>query len=86
MNSATSRPVIKTMDELRKYAATLPPYNGNIPPVKTMDELKKRSYESSTFNEYITKNVYDGNINIGGNIIINANTTVNISADIPVNK
>ena len=86
MNSDTSRPVIKTMDELRKYAATLPPYSGSITPVKTMDELKKRPYELSTFNEYITQHVYDGSIIISDTIITSSNTTVDITADIPVNK
>ena len=86
MSSAPKRSGITTMDELRKYAATLPPYSGNIPPVKTMEELKKRPYELSTFNEYITQIIHDGNIIISDNIIISSDTTVNITADIPVNK
>ena len=76
MNSAPKRPGITTMAELRKYAATLPPYSGSIPPVKTMEELKKRPYELSTFNEYITQIIHDGNIMISDNIVTSSNTTV----------
>lgn len=73
MNSFQVRPVITTMEELRQYAATLPPYNGSIPPAKTMEELKKRSPELSTFNEVITK-IKTGEIVLGESIKIEEST------------
>ena len=53
MNSKINKVPFSTMDEFRKYTATLPAYSGNIYPVDTMTDLKKRPYEMSTFNEYI---------------------------------
>lgn len=76
MDPTTKKPIFTNMADLRKYAASLPSYSGNITPVKTMEELKKRSYESSTFNEFINGIINNGPVTINDNIITNANTTV----------